>query len=237
MAQPWIAISRWPQNSSAGLAANFSRSFQIARSQSGAPTMWSGNYRSSCSESRPFSAAETLSACSSGSASDVVVPCPRSTGLGGVSACDADASRPPTLLTNSRRTTLYAKDEDVLECCQMAFSQDVHAEQYVKAGWDEFQQRNFQRALASTKHAYDRSSLGSYSMFRNRNVESNRIGRGCLSTVDAHDLLPTNWLDSEGIDDLLRNTRDRCSRVQQGRERSSDPVSTRSTSTASIPAP
>ena len=39
-------------------------------------------------------------------------------------------------------------------------------------------------------------------MFRNRNVESNRIGRGCLRTVDAHDLLPTNWLDSEGIDDL-----------------------------------
>ena len=110
--------------------------------------------------------------------------------------------------------TSYAKDEDVLECCQMAFSQDVHAEQYVKAGGDEFQQRNFQRALASTKHAYDRSSLGSYSMFRNRNVESNRIGRGCLRTVDAHDLLPTNWLDSEGIDDLLRNTRDRCSRVQ-----------------------
>ena len=57
-------------------------------------------------------------------------------------------------------------------------------------------------------------------MFRNRNVESNRIGRGCLRTMDAHDLLPTNWLDSEGIDDLLRNTRDRCSRVQQGRERS-----------------
>ena len=96
-----------------------------------------------------------------------------------------------------------------LECCQMAFSQDVHAEQYVKAGGDEFQQRNFQRALASTKHAYERRSLGSYSMFRNRNVASNRIGRGCLRTVD-HDSRPTNWLDSEGIDDLLRNTRDRC---------------------------
>ena len=31
-------------------------------------------------------------------------------------------------------------------------------------------------------------------MFRNRNVESNRMGRGCLRTMDAYDLLPTNWL-------------------------------------------
>ena len=110
--------------------------------------------------------------------------------------------------------TSYAKDEDVPECCQMAFSQDVHAEQYVKAGWNEFQQRNLQRALASTEDAYDRSSLGGYSMFRNRNVESNCIGRGCLRTVNAHYILPTNGLDSEDIDDLFRNTRDRCSRVQ-----------------------
>ena len=110
--------------------------------------------------------------------------------------------------------TSYAKDEDVPECCQVAFSQDVHAEQYVKAGWNEFKQRNLQRALASTEDAYDRSSLGGYSMFRNRNVESNCIGRGCLRTVNAHYILPTNGLDSEDIDDLFRNTRDRCSRVQ-----------------------
>ena len=37
------AISRRPHNSSAGLAANFSRSSQIARSQSDAATMYRGS--------------------------------------------------------------------------------------------------------------------------------------------------------------------------------------------------